>query len=162
MKRKAISITLALILLCGAACTGKVATRPKLTADDVLRSAKTFGLALGDAINEAIPFEAVLAQNGTIDAAVEPKIRQGLAEAKAAVDAFNARAATYQHFDATADADIKKLRDDTVAFVDRLNNEGILHIKNPKSQLIATAIIAAVKIAIRLYDGERARLQAAQ
>jgi hypothetical protein len=166
MKRKAISITLSIVLavmlLCGAACTGKVATRPKITGDDVLRAAKTFGLALGDALDEAIPFEQALAQDGTIDKEVEPKIRQGLGEAKVAVDAFNARAAGYQHFDATSEADIRKLRDDTLSFVDRLNTEGILRIKNAKSQLIATAIIAGVKIAIRLYDAERERLQAAQ
>jgi hypothetical protein len=124
----------------------------------VLQAAKVFGLALSDALEQAIPFEQALAQNGTISPDVEPGIRQELANAKKAVDEFNARAANYQHFDATSEEDIKKLRDETIAFIDRMNANGVLHIKNPKSQLIAGGILAGVKIAVRIYDQQKARL----
>src|SRR6266498_455358 len=147
------------LLVAFANCAPKVNVNPnqtvqKISSDDILRAAKTFGLVLSDAINEAIPFENALAQNGTIDKEIEPGLRQALSEAKKAVDDFNTRAARYEHFDAASEADINKFRDDAIAFIDRMNNEGVLHIKNPRSQLIATGILAGVKIAVRIYDAE--------
>jgi hypothetical protein len=131
---------------------GQVATsRPALTADDVLRGAKIFGATLATSLAHGIQLERVLAEDGTIDPAIEPKIRQLLQDGKIAVAEFNIRAANYQHFDETSKADIAKLLDDSIAFIARLNNEGILRIKNPRSQLIASGILAGASVAVSVY-----------
>lgn len=157
-------LTLMLVSVLLTACTGKVATDPSKpkpsAADNILKAGKNFGLAAADALDEAIPFEAALAEQGTIDPAVEPGIRQELLNAQVAVKEFNVRAASYTTFDSTSDADIKKLRDDTLAFIERMTTNGVAHIKNPKSQLIAQTILSGVRIALRFYDRQRAQLSA--
>lgn len=162
IKRTVISLLLVAGLAAGACNTKKVNVDPNqpkpTTADNILKAGKNFGLAAADALDEAIPFEAALAEQGLIDKDIEPVVRRELLNAQIALKDFNARAATYTSFDSTSDADLKKLRDDTLAFVERMTATGVAHIKSPKSQLIAQSIISGVRLALRAYDRQRAQL----
>jgi hypothetical protein len=125
--------------------------KPALTADKVLAAAKKFGKVLAISLDKGIKLEATLAANGTIDKEVEPKIKEGLKQAKTAVDAFNVRAANYTTFDAASKADIAKLLDDTIAFLEDMNANGVLHIKNPNSQLVASGILLGASTAVDVF-----------
>ena len=124
---------------------------PAITGDDILRGAKVFGKTLSAALEQGIPLEATLAANGTIDAKLHNDLSKWLADGKKATDEFNARIAKYDHFDATSRADIEKFIDDALAFITKMNNEGVLRIKNPQSQLIASGILAGASVAVNLY-----------
>ena len=147
-----------LLLPIGGCKTKGVVTNPngqpveqKLTADDILRGAKVFGKTLSAALEQGIPLEATLAANGTIDASLHKNLSQWLTDGKKATDEFNAKIAKYDHFDATSRADIEKFIDDALAFITRMNSEGVLRIKNPQSQLIASGILAGASVAVHLY-----------
>jgi hypothetical protein len=158
MKRRVFSISVSLMLvvclLSGATCHKKVNTDPSktaLTADDVLRGAKTTGRVVAVALDEGIALEATLATNGTIPPDVEPKIKQILSDAKVAVTEFNTRIAKYDHFDADSRKLIADFLTEALGFVEKLNNEGVLKIKNPNSQLIAAGILSGARLALNIY-----------
>lgn len=122
--------------------------------DALLRQAKKTGKILSEALAEGIRLEAQLAAAGDIDPAIEPNLKQWLQDGKTATDAFNERAASYTKFDAQSKADIAKFADDAVAFIEKMNTEGILRIRNPKSQAIATGIISGARIATRILKSQ--------
>lgn len=157
MKRRAITIILASVLL--SACAGKVATTPNTGNANLIANAKNFGAVLAIALDKGIALEVTLASNGTIDPAIEPKIRQGLAQAKIATVSFNSRIATYTTFDATSKADIAKFLDDAIAFIGELNTNGILHLKSAQSQNIAAGILLGASTAVDLFRLEFTRAQ---
>lgn len=154
IKRTVLSLLLAATLMAGA-CAPKVNTNPGqpkgITADDVLRGAKRVGSVAAISLNEGIALENTLAANGTIDKALEPQIRQWLKDGQTAVNSFNDRIAKYDHLDADSRKVIADFLSEAVSFIDNLNNNGILRIKNPNSQLIAAGIIAGARVAITIY-----------
>lgn len=137
------------IVSCGG---GKVATDPTRSAQ-TLAQVRDVTANLQIAVDEGIQLEATLAAQGVIDPAIEPQIKQWLKDGKTSVDAFNERLKTYTQFDATSKADILKFADDSIVLIGKLNDEGVLRIKNPKSQLIASGIIAGARVAVRILKG---------
>lgn len=127
---------------------GQPAPAPRITGDDILAASKRFGQLLAIALDKGIKLEATLATNGTIDKAVEPKIRERLLQAQDAVLAFNFKAASWQHFDASSRADIERLLQDTIAYISDLNDNGVLRIRNPQSQMIASGILLGASAAV--------------
>jgi hypothetical protein len=155
MKRIFITVMLALTLAGGLACTKKVNPNPSVKVDkaaDVIRGAKVFGRNLSIALTQGIALENELASNGTIDAELHPKLSQWLQDGKKAVDDFNERATHYTTLDETSRADIAKLLSDSIAAIRKLNDEGVLRIKNPHSQLVASGIITAASVAVSIYQ----------
>lgn len=158
--RLLLMITLLVAALIAPGCAGKKAqvdpstgqvvepAKPSITGDDILNASKKFGKVLAISLDKGIKLEATLAANGTIDKTVEPRIREGLLQAQTAVASFNERAATWTHFDASSRADIEKLLQDTLAFISDLNDNGILHIKNPNSQMTASMILLGASAAV--------------
>lgn len=120
--------------------------------DQIIHDAKVYGPTLAALLEEAIKQEALYAQSGVIDAALEPGIRLGLANAKKIVIAFNARAAKWSHFDATNKEDIQALLEDALDFVEQIYNDGVLQIKNPQSQQIAAGILSSAKVTLVLWQ----------
>jgi hypothetical protein len=86
-----------------------------------------------------------------IDPEREPDIRKWLLDGQKATIDFNARIAKYDHFDPTSQTDIANFLEEATGFIAKLENEGVLRIKNPKSRLIASAILIGAKGAIRGY-----------
>jgi len=119
--------------------------------DQIIHDAKVYGPVVAAALDEGIKQEALFAQSGDIPPSIEPGIRQGLLDARKVVSAFNDKAATWTHFDASNRDDIKKLIDDALAFVERIYNEGVLRIKNPQSQQIVSGILSGAKVTLVLW-----------
>lgn len=143
-------LALCLLLNCG---TNKVVTDPTTGQppgnQQVLVQVKNVTSVLAIALDEGITLERSLAaQGGVIDPQLEPQLRQWLADGKTSVDAFNGRLAGYTKFDASSKADIMKFADDAVGLISKLNDEGVLRIKNPKSQQVAAGIIAGARVAV--------------
>lgn len=152
-KIKAIILTLALAL-CFACKTGKVTVpgQPNgLTPDDVLRDAKSVGAVVAVALDEGIALEQTLATNGTLDPVVEPKIREYLRRAKIAAVDFNTRVARYDHLDTDSKKLIAGFLEEALGFIQTINNEGVLQIKNEQSKLIAAGIISGARLALTVY-----------
>jgi hypothetical protein len=162
--------SLATLIICASllfiGCNGhKVTTDPNQVAkspeqaaqdqaskgDALLKGAKVFGQVLSDALAEAIPFEKTLAANGDIDPTLEPQIRQWLLDGQLATDDYNTRLAKYQHFDGDSKQIISTFLDEATAFIKRLNDQGILRIKNPRSQAIASGIILGARVATNYF-----------
>jgi hypothetical protein len=160
-KRTFLAATLAVCLVFSS-CTKKPVTdptqpppaplTPQQKAELIIKDAKKYGPLVAVAIEEGIKQEALFAANGTIDPAIEPKIKQLLLDAKSAVDAFNAKAATWTSFDSTKKADIAKLIRDGLDFVEKINNDGVLKIKNAQSQQIAAGILSTARVALTLWQ----------
>ena len=137
-------------------CAGKkvavdpTTVKPVSNGSQVLAQVKDVTNILAGAVDEGIALEATLAAQGVIDAEVEPTIKRLLADAKIGVDTFNTRLKTYSKFDATSKQDIAKFADDSITLIQRLNDEGVLRIKNPKSQLVASGIITGARVAARI------------
>lgn len=127
---------------------------PVSKGDELLKDAKAFGKALTKSLDEGIRYEAALAQDGVIDPDKEPQIRQWLQDGKTATDDFNARIAKYEHFDAASRADVAKFLDDAIGFIDNLEQNGILRIKNPNSRIIARSIISGARLLAELYKSK--------
>jgi hypothetical protein len=121
------------------------------SGDQLLAGAKTFGKVLADSLDQGIQLEAALAENGTIDKDVEPKIRQWLLDGKKATADFNARIGKYDHIDADSKKVIADFIEEAIGFIAKMNNEGVLRIKNPKSQLIASGILLGAQTAVTVY-----------
>lgn len=168
MRRRILAPLLLSVLL--ASCAGKVNQNPNqkadqsggISGDNVLRAAKTFGRVLASALDEGINLEAQLAANGTIDKDVEPGLRAELLRGKGQVADFNARIAKYDHFDPASRADIAAFLDEAVAFISNANANGVLHIKNPNSQLIASGILLGARTAITVFRATFDNAQPAQ
>ena len=154
-----LSLVLSICLTFGVAgCGNKPATtdtqpaQPTLSkGDQIIHDSKVYGPVVAAAIEEGIKQEALFAQSGDIPPSVEPGIRQALLDARLTVTAFNEKAATWTHFDASNKEDIKKLIDDALAFVERIYNEGVLRIKNPRSQQIVSGILSGAKVTLILW-----------
>jgi hypothetical protein len=153
-----LSLVLSLSLTFGVVgCAKKPATSANLPAatlskgDQIIHDAKVYGPVVLATIEEAVKQEAQFAASGVIPPAIEPGIRQGLLDARKVVSAFNDKAATWTHFDASNRDDIKKLIDDALAFVERIYNEGVLRITNPQSQQIASGILSGAKVTLVLW-----------
>jgi hypothetical protein len=141
-----------------AGCKQKVVTDPttgatttvKVSSEQIIAQIKDISAGLAQAVDEGIELEKTLAAQGVIDAQLEPQIKQWLKDGKTSVDAFNSRLAGYTKFDAASKADIAKFADDALVLIAKLNDEGVLRIKNPRSQLVASGIIAGARVAARI------------
>ena len=163
-----VSVLVTVTALCVSSCGNRrVTTNPNLSppsapvvsGDDILAGAKVFGGVLAGALEDGIAFEAQLATDGTIDSEREPQIRQWLLDGQKATADFNARISKYDHFDPTSRADIASFLEEATGFIAKLESEGILRIKNPKSRLIASAILLGAKATIRTYKASFAQVK---
>ncbi|HKQ06621.1 MAG TPA: hypothetical protein VJ464_15920 [Blastocatellia bacterium] len=90
---------------------------------------------------------------GLFDTGEEAKIAEGLNGVKLALSQFNQRAASYKTFDATAKVDLSKALADVTAALAVLNEQGVLHIKNPKVKgRVQMAFVAANLAAQEIAD----------
>lgn len=126
-----------------------------VSSEQIIAHIKEVTANLSIAVDEGIALEATLAAQGMfsgpdVDPNLEANIRRWLKDGKISIDAFNARLATYTKFDGRAKADVAKFADDAIALISKLNDEGVLRIKNPRSQLIAGGIIAGARVAARI------------
>jgi len=121
-----------------------------VSSEQIIAQVKDITAALAQAVDEGIALEATLATQGAIDPQIEPQIKRWLLDSKIGVDAFNARLQTYTKFDSSAKADILKFSDDALILITKLNDEGVLRIKDPRSQLAAAGIIAGARVAVRI------------
>lgn len=152
-----VSAILALFLCFSAFACNSTPSDPNAQAqtakgDEALKNIKLGGTILAKALDRAIPLEKTLADAGEIDASFEPDLRKGLIEAKADVDTFNTHAAGWTHLDASNKAEISDFAKKAVNFIDDLNNQGLLHIKNPKSRATAALVLEGARTGIDLFD----------
>lgn len=112
-------------------------------------------------IEEGIKQEALLAQDtvdeqgnripavikGPLHKNLDTWLQGGLKTAKN----FVQRASEWTHFDATNKDDIAKFLDTAFAFVEQVYKDGILQIKNPRSQQIAVGILSSAKVTLVLW-----------
>jgi|ERR1041384_343944 hypothetical protein len=164
-KLRILATALFLVLICSA-CNHKPVTtvtppdQPVQVSfgDQVIADAKTYGPVVEASLEEGIKQEALYATmkdadgNPIIPSAIEPQIRQWLIDAKKTVANFNAKAATWDHFDPNKRDDIDKFVRDALAFVEQVYNDGVLRIKNPQSQAIASGILSGAKITLVLWQ----------
>jgi hypothetical protein len=162
---KNMKLLLASLLICAALVFASCVTRKKVApapggspdqvvvnkGDEILKRAKSLGKITANAVDRGITLEAQLAANGTIDKEIEPSIRQWLQDGKKSVADYNARIGKYDHLDDDARKIIADFLTEAVGFIDNLNNNGILRIKNPRSQLIASGILLGAQTAIDFY-----------
>src|ERR1041384_7301117 len=135
-KLRILATALFLVLICSA-CNHKPVTtvtppdQPVQVSfgDQVIADAKTYGPVVEASLEEGIKQEALYATMKDADgnpippSAIEPQIRQWLIDAKKTVANFNAKAATWDHFDPNKRDDIDKFVRDALAFVVDLFNE---------------------------------------
>jgi hypothetical protein len=136
------------------ACNRKPAT--EVSAADknkqTLARIKRGGIVLAAAVDQGIAMEKDLAAAGEIDSQLEPQIRQWLSDAKVTIDGFNERAKAYTVFDPTVQADVAAVARDAVALLSKLNDEGVLRIKNPRSRMIARGVLAGAAVAVNMFQ----------
>lgn len=130
-----------------------VVTVPDVSVGDkLIQDAKKYGPKVSGAIQEAFNQEAALLADGTIDADMDKAVHPWLEKGKKVTDDFNARAAKWEHFDPSNRTDVTKLLKDLLGFVDNAYREGVLKIKNPQKQQIASGILSGLKVVLLLWQ----------
>jgi hypothetical protein len=98
-------------------------------------------------VGSAIELLPAFQQEGLFDEGEQAKIAEGLNAVKVAIREFNVRAQSYKTFDATAKADLAKAFIDVTGALATLNEQGVLHIKNPKVKGRVQIALAATSLA---------------
>ena len=151
MKKRITFLLLPILLVAACKSADNANVTHLSTGDQIIHDAKVYGPALEVAIDEGINQEALLAANGTIDPDLHKTISQWLTDTKSTLHAFNEQATGWSHFDPANKADIAKLLDTVLAFVDRIYKDGVLKIKNPQSQATASGILSGAKFTLTLW-----------
>lgn len=118
------------------------------SSDKVLVVAKTFGLVTAGAIEQGIPLIQGYILDGTLDPETGNKVLVELQRGKPQVDDFNIRISKYTKFDKNSRADIIQFTSDVAAFLQRANDNGVLHIKNPQKRAEVSIILTGVRGAL--------------
>ncbi len=74
------------------------------------------------------------------------KLRNGISEVERIFDEFNDRAKGYQDWSPQSRQDMLKLVKDVSQSLDTLNQEGVLHIKNPDAKLRVGRVLRTISI----------------
>jgi hypothetical protein len=120
--------------------------------DTVLAVAKATVSTLSVTAAEAGPLVDDFEADGTLDHATAASLRAELRAAGDSISDLRARLGRYQHFDPAARADLVRFRDDGLAFLQRANDNGLAHIKDPQKRARVSAILSGVRVALTVLD----------
>lgn len=168
MKKYVAMLVLVCLTLLPVGCKPKAATTvdpaaPVLSAgDQFIHDVKHYGPALVTAIEEGIKQEALLAQDAVdsagnripavIGAALHKKLEPWLQGGLKTTRNFVELAQGWNHFDASNKDDIRKFLNDAFSLIQQIYQDGILQIKNPQSQQIASGILSSAKVILTLWQ----------
>lgn len=118
---------------------------------DQLRRAANTSAMTASLVRVAIDTKRALAKDGTLDRDEELAITVAMRDLNLAVIEFNSLARTYDEFTAETRAQLLTLFNNVTLGVARLNDQGVLRIKNPQArgrfQKILTRVRAATEVA---------------
>lgn len=138
-KEKVSSVLVILLLLAGVACSDDALTRADKTANEMIQS-----------LVAAVKVKRELVKGGLLTDQEGKDLTKLLVDVRNAVWQFYDKAGTYKAIDSTAKQDLSKLFVDVTDSLQKLNEQGVLHIKNPdakkKFQDIFTALNAAAVV----------------
>ena len=128
------------------AMTLAVALSFSLVACDVsqVQKVKTATATIERLVTSASALLPAFEDEGLFDAGEREKIQSALGDVTAALHEFNQRAASYKTFDVKAKADLARAFVDVTNALSKLNDQGVLHVKNPKVKArLQVALVAA-------------------